>query len=711
MHRKPRATKAELLPPALIRLQLRIRENVIAMEEPKISVARAFADSFLPQTKEGRLYKAIGLPEPWRKWRDGAPVTMEVFDKMGVNIGVYMRLVYGCIPLFFFLSIVSLVPICYNLAGTYEVDNTLLSAHTLGNARQLLALQGVFDFICVITMMAAIAKGTQVLRDASERIEPRRANQLSAANYTLLVRGLPRSNQLQASELRALFEHWGEVVSVAIARANSALIKLVRERQDLSFKLTQKRICASRLHKKAKTPQERAAAAARGAPSPKDERRLQYLNGEIGKLRKEVFPSTGICFVTFNEQRAAHACLLKLRERPQASIAGEFVNLQAEFAPSPDNLIWENLEVGACSRWLRRWLVNSILIVQCIVSTLAITAVTNRSVEKGLDDTAGFFEKIFTTAWTTVIIILSNLSIFILAPIYMDKIERDHTQDLRETALAGKLLIFQVFNGMAAALSFLWTKDGGIKGIFDHEWYSVGAPTVINVLIADALIINLAVEGFRIFDALPIRLLLAPRARTQAEMNKLYAVTNPLYLPFRMQLTLKFFVFGIGFAYGIPVLYPLTLLFFLVSWVTDRSGLLRVFHGILVTTDKLVILLGMIDTCPWALVLHCFLAFLMAHSFEVAEQQLTPDGGAFVAFRELDQTVPNFSVGLSLALLGLSLLFALVFVTREKAIRRARKERRLRLFSRLPKLGTPAFAQLKSKFKVKVRPRSDAQEA
>eukprot|EP00965_Chrysotila_dentata_P245977 6206885-Pleurochrysis_carterae.AAC.2 len=53
------------------------------------------------------------------------------------------------------LSIVSLVPICYNLAGTYEVDNTLLSAHTLGNARQLLALQGVFDFICVITMMAA----------------------------------------------------------------------------------------------------------------------------------------------------------------------------------------------------------------------------------------------------------------------------------------------------------------------------------------------------------------------------------------------------------------------------------------------------------------------------------------------------------------------------------------------------------------------------
>eukprot|EP00965_Chrysotila_dentata_P246466 6207182-Pleurochrysis_carterae.AAC.2 len=114
MHRKPRATKAELLPPALIRLQLRIRENVIAMEEPKISVARAFADSFLPQdcfrfvckdcphhlymchavsrlssdvllwphfaeelasrthlrmrtqTKEGRLYKAIGLPEPWR---------------------------------------------------------------------------------------------------------------------------------------------------------------------------------------------------------------------------------------------------------------------------------------------------------------------------------------------------------------------------------------------------------------------------------------------------------------------------------------------------------------------------------------------------------------------------------------------------------------------------------------------------------------------
>ena len=65
---------------------------------------------------------------------------------------------------------------------------------------------------------------------------------------------------------------------------------------------------------------------------------------------------------------------------------------------------------------------------------------------------------------------------------------------------------------------------------------------------------------------------MAPRAKTQLAMNSIYAVENPLYLPFRMQLTLKFFVYGIGFGYAIPLLYWLTLIFFLISFVVDRSG-------------------------------------------------------------------------------------------------------------------------------------------
>ena len=72
-----------------------------------------------------------------------------------------------------------------------------------------------------------------------------------------------------------------------------------------------------------------------------------------------------------------------------------------------------------------------------------------------------------------------------------------------------------------------------------------------------------------------------------------------IWTPFYGQL-----IDRLGFGFALPVLYPLTLAFFLISVVVDRSGLLRVFRGVLVTSDKLVLLLAMIDTCPWALLLH-----------------------------------------------------------------------------------------------------------
>ena len=112
---------------------------------------------------------------------------------------------------------------------------------------------------------------------------------------------------------------------------------------------------------------------------------------------------------------------------------------------------------------------------------------------------------------------------------------------------------------------------------------------MLNILIADLFIINVLVEGVRIFDALPLRHLLAPRARTQQQMNERYATRNPLYLPYRWQLTCKFLLFGGTFSYGLPALYPITLLFFVISWHTDASGLLRVFSSITPTSEAMVL--------------------------------------------------------------------------------------------------------------------------
>lgn len=57
-------------------------------------------------------------------------------------------------------------------------------------------------------------------------------------------------------------------------------------------------------------------------------------------------------------------------------------------------------------------------------------------------------------------------------------------------------------------------------------------------MIADIFFINPCVEGLRIFDVLPAKAALAPRALAQAQMNALHAAENPLYLPFRMQVSI-----------------------------------------------------------------------------------------------------------------------------------------------------------------------------
>ena len=711
----------------LRRFQRKFRERHLELAEPNLSKAREYADRLQPHAEDGRLYRAIALTEPCRRWKSGAPIDLSVFDRMGISIALYMRLVYWSIPLFGLLSVIALVPMIYNMTGSFVEANPLLTMHSLGNSPDLTACHGISDLLIVSIMCFALVRGTRKLREASDTLMPRRPSQLSAANYTLMVSGLPRTGEVQVRALRELFELWGEVITVSVSRANRALIKIVRNRNALHERIHAHNIKMIRATRKGNESKGQALVAARTRTRLK--RELEAVNRRISELRAKPQPCTGKCFVTFNEQRAAHTCLQDLLSQPERELsrapgfAPYAVMLRPEFAPPPDNIIWENLGYGGVSRFFRRLLVNCILLVQCVLSSAAITHVTNSNVEIALDEDAGFVLKTWTMAWTTGIVIASNILIFITAPIYMQSIEREHSHDKRETTLAGKLLAFQLFNGFAATLSFLWTKqqaradlinadgnatDWGTMGIFDREWYEVGGATVVNTLIADIFVINLLVEGVRFIDVLPARLIGCKQGFpwspvTQQALNRRYAAKNPLYLPFRMQLLLKMWVLGCGFGYALPVMYPLTLVFCAISYYTDRSGLLRTFTGVLNVGDKLVMLLAMIDVCPWALVLHAFLSLLTAHHFEldrlglalaIKDEDKTWLDHALVWSRHIRTTIQNGWVALAFVIFVLVFIFACCFVFNEKRLRRARKERLSSRFMRLPHVGSKAFKQL-----------------
>jgi len=229
---------------------------------PSIAAAREMADDRMPRAADGRLYRVKPLTEPLRPWRDGARLSppwrpwsdgirMGVYDAMGVSIGLYMRLVHGHRKLFAALTLVGLTPLIYNLCGSQStVDSSKLYViHTLGNADDVSLAHGIPDLIAVLLLGAALVFGTARMRKAELEINDA-TRRLSAANYTLMVHGLPRdpaiTNASMMGALRASFADHGTVLAVCVARADRDFLMLVKCRAEVVDGLEHHRSAARR---------------------------------------------------------------------------------------------------------------------------------------------------------------------------------------------------------------------------------------------------------------------------------------------------------------------------------------------------------------------------------------------------------------------------------------------------------------------------------
>ena len=213
------------------RIQLEVRIRAAHRLAPDLALARSLADSGMPHAEDGRLYRAKPLTEPWRRWRDGAPITMRVYDGLGVSAALYMRLLHGLALLFVVLAVFGLFPLVYNLTGTQATEEAAKNyvVHSLGNADKVSVVHGVCDVFVVVTTMIALCFGAQGLRSVTARLSPlasslHQPTQLCAANYTCMVQGLPRDADLSSESLvkalRALFSKYGDVITVSVAHAN-----------------------------------------------------------------------------------------------------------------------------------------------------------------------------------------------------------------------------------------------------------------------------------------------------------------------------------------------------------------------------------------------------------------------------------------------------------------------------------------------------------
>jgi len=110
--------------------------------------------------------------------------------------------------------------------------------------------------------------------------------------------------------------------------------------------------------------------------------------------------------------------------------------------------------------------------------------------------------------------------------------ERHTTFAAKELAIMLKLVFFQVYNSVFASFAFLL--DPSVR-LFERPWYTVGGALIANILFGDAIFIQVFLDWLRV-GGLFSRFCLAPRAKTQLEMDRLYVDEADIYLAFRCQV-------------------------------------------------------------------------------------------------------------------------------------------------------------------------------
>ena len=161
---------------------------------------------------------------------------------------------------------------------------------------------------------------------------------------------------------------------------------------------------------------------------------------------------------------------------------------------------------------------------------------------------------------------------------------------------------------------------------FSRYWYNLGGACITNTIIGDATLINLVIDGLLKPDYL-VPLLLARRAPTQAAMDDACAMTNVLFVPFRAQLLVKTLSLVMLFSAGMPILFPLFLIFCLTAWPMDRLHLLGRYGPPPLTNNLslrfvLAVLLPPFLCCHVIFALFFFVAADFSHGYTVGESLL-----------------------------------------------------------------------------------------
>lgn len=651
----------ELQQDAATRIQSTFRRHLIAPGPISLTSAANRAWKALPRDIYGRVFSLVSF----------SLIPLAAVEGVGTVLVLRFELEFGII--FAILFALNIKALMLNMAGGAITSGRIElpfpgAVGSLGNATILNNAHGMYDAIGSVFL----ALVTIILRRVYTQFRLRVDQDLvTAADYTVEIRGLPATTT--ATELST----WLRENFFGVQLIGTTVV--MDERKQLA---TMNRLDAVRRRLRNTTRdvvlhQNKRVLRRRDALLVREHQLLQELREEIAKAQR----CTGVAFAVFNRMNDALQVTEEIRHIRY--IDGRHV--RGRRAPEPSDVIWEDLHMSAPERSSRKLtgmlmsigvtLIASVVMVvlrcarraprasaaaavprsgggaasgtapACVCARPRSSAVLPSTRMRALPRArARFIKPIWGSGdhWTfvrvvsPVCIVTGNVLINVCVPYFVAH-EGWQDRTRRNNAMCLQLGIYQVLNSLAGALLLFWDEDF----LLNAAWYDA-ACSMVSEIVMFTIVVSDVLSLLRPL-ALVRRLILAPFARSQAEANALWHAEDPLYMPARLSLVLKYLVLALIFAPFSPTVYALAsagararslpgrvasprtltvaarcrharapaataLAGCLLSYAVDKINLLRQLPPLPKTSSRLVLSMVLGQLLPLAVVLHTIVA-------------------------------------------------------------------------------------------------------
>lgn len=398
---------------------------------------------------------------------------------------------------------------------------------------------------------------------------------VTTSDFSLEVREIP-SRGRSGEELFAFFSQFGPVHSVTLGYACEDYVRAKGELDDAQIDLLEL---------------ERTHSGGKKVVAAKE--RVEEKQAVVDKITRNKPKPTSTAFVTFETSAAMDRCLhahstsgFRLMDlcwgKEEQRYKGK--KLLVRPAPEPSDVYWENLEITEGSVRARSLftLFTTIVLLGITVGFLvSVTHYKDRKLDE-YDQRIKYAKTAEDAKWDPVwlarmstLFSLSVAGVIAVVNVLMKLavhrlavFEKQNTRTGYEESIFFKLSLAYILN---QSLMILFVEP------VRNEWFSAG--NVMSQALFIMVLNPLVLEPLKLFppELALNRYVLAPFAKTQDRMNKLYEPPAATVGEFYAGIG-KTFALGIIYGPALPVAYPIAVLSLAIAYWANKYSLLRVFR-------------------------------------------------------------------------------------------------------------------------------------